>query len=85
MSWSRYRATPRLVGGLFARATIEVGRLQNALVVPPAALVRDGTSQAQAFVIEGARRSAGRWPLASEGADAVQITSGVKPRATCSS
>ena len=67
-----------LVGGLFARATIEVGRLQNALVVPPAALVRDGTSQAQAFVIEGGKAERRTVALGVEGADAVQITSGVK-------
>ena len=32
-----------LVGGLFARASVRVGQVEGALVVPPAALVRDGS------------------------------------------
>jgi RND family efflux transporter MFP subunit len=67
-----------LVGGLFARARIEIGVLPGALVVPPAALVRDGSSQAQAFVIEGGKAERRTVALGVEGADAVQITSGVK-------
>jgi membrane fusion protein (multidrug efflux system) len=67
-----------LVGGLFARASIQIGVLPGALVVPPAALVRDGTSQAQAFVIEGGKAERRTVALGVEAADAVQVTSGVK-------
>lgn len=68
-----------LVGGLFARAVVRIGRVAGALVVPPAALVRDGTTpgEAQAFVVTGGkaeRRSVG---IGVEGAQAVQITSGL--------
>jgi RND family efflux transporter MFP subunit len=68
-----------LVGGLFARASIQIGVLAGALVVPPAALVRDGTSQAQAFVIEGGKAERRTVALGVEGADAVQVTSGLQP------
>jgi multidrug efflux pump subunit AcrA (membrane-fusion protein) len=40
--------------------------------------VRDGTSQAQTFVIEGGKAERRTVALGVEGADAVQITSGVK-------
>jgi len=68
-----------LVGGMFARAAVRVGQIQGALVVPPAALVRDGADplRAEVFVIEGAlarRRTVG---LGVEGTDAVQVTSGL--------
>ncbi|HEU0106204.1 MAG TPA: efflux RND transporter periplasmic adaptor subunit, partial [Vicinamibacteria bacterium] len=69
---------PALVGGLFARATIEVGRLQSALVVPPAALVRDGTRQAQAFVIVQGKAERRTVVVGVEGAEAVQVTSGLQ-------
>jgi HlyD family secretion protein len=55
-----------------------VGRLQNALVVPPAALVRDGTSQAQTFVIVQGKAERRTVALGVEGADAVQVTSGLQ-------
>jgi RND family efflux transporter MFP subunit len=67
-----------LVGGLFARARIQVGLLPGALVVPPAALVRDGTSQAQAFVIVQGKAERRTLAVGVEGADAVQVTSGVQ-------
>src|SRR6202007_3241467 len=68
-----------LVGGLFARATIQSGVVSGALVVPPAALVRDGTSQAQAFVIVQGKAERRTVSLGVEGADAVQVTSGLQP------
>jgi RND family efflux transporter MFP subunit len=67
-----------LVGGLFARASIQIGVLPGALVVPPAALVRDGSSQAQTFVIEGGKADRRTVALGVEAADAVQVTSGLK-------
>ncbi|HEV7500556.1 MAG TPA: efflux RND transporter periplasmic adaptor subunit [Vicinamibacteria bacterium] len=68
---------PSLVGGLFARASVQVGVLPGALVVPPAALVRDGTDQAQAFVVVQGKAERRTVALGVEGADAVQITKGV--------
>jgi RND family efflux transporter MFP subunit len=67
-----------LVGGLFARASIQSGLVPGALVVPPAALVRDGTSQAQAFVIVQGKAERRTVALGVEGADAVQVTSGLQ-------
>jgi multidrug efflux pump subunit AcrA (membrane-fusion protein) len=66
-----------LVGGLFARASIQVGRVPGALVVPPAALVRDGSDQAQAFVVVQGKAERRTVSLGVEAADSVQITSGV--------
>jgi RND family efflux transporter MFP subunit len=68
-----------LVGGLFARALVRVTRVPGALVVPPAALVRDGATphQAQTFVVaagKAERRSVG---IGVESAQAVQVTSGL--------
>jgi membrane fusion protein, multidrug efflux system len=66
-----------LVGGLFARATIRVGVQSAALVVPPAALVRDGTDTAQTYVVVGGKAERRIVSLGVEGPDAVQITRGV--------
>ncbi len=68
-----------LVGGLFARASVRVGQVPGALVVPPAALVRDGSTpgEAQTFVVTAGiaeRRSVG---LGIESAQAVQVTKGL--------
>jgi len=66
-----------LVGGLFARASIEVGLLPGALVVPPATLVRDGTQQAQAYVIVQGKAERRTVDVGVESADAVQVTRGL--------
>jgi RND family efflux transporter MFP subunit len=68
-----------LVGGMFARASVRVGEIPGALVVPPAALIRDGADprRAEVFLVEEAvarRRAVG---LGVEGPDAVQVTSGL--------
>ncbi len=68
-----------LVGGLFARATVKVGTVQGALVVPPAALLRDGSNPDAAFVFvvvsgKAARKSVG---LGVEAPDGVQARSGL--------
>ena len=70
-----------LVGGLFARATVRVGRVEDAAVVPPAALVRDGADprRAQVFLIEGGLAHRRAVELGVEGADAVQVASGLAP------
>ncbi len=68
-----------LVGGLFARASVRVGQVQGALVVPPAALVRDGSSpsEAEIFVVASGRAEKRTVLLGVENPDAVQITKGV--------
>jgi RND family efflux transporter MFP subunit len=68
-----------LVGGMFARASVRVGQVPGALVVPPAALVRDGADplRAEVFVIEGTQARRRTVSLGVEGADAVQVTSGL--------
>jgi RND family efflux transporter MFP subunit len=67
-----------LVGGLFARASIRTGVMAGALVVPPAALVRDGSDQAQTFVVVQGRAERRTVTLGVEAADAVQVSQGLK-------
>lgn len=68
-----------LVGGLFARATVRVGRVPGALVVPPAALLRDGSSpnEAHAFVVVAGHAEKRTVRLGVEGPDAIQVTKGL--------
>ncbi len=70
---------PDLVGGLFARAAVRVGVVEGALVVPPAALVRDGTDpeSAEAFVVRGGKAEKVRLALGVEAPDGVQVRSGL--------
>ncbi len=65
-----------LVGGLFARATVRVGLAKDALVVPPAALVRDGSdpSQANLFVVRDGKAERHTITLGVETPDGVQAT-----------
>ncbi|HEY6554257.1 MAG TPA: efflux RND transporter periplasmic adaptor subunit [Vicinamibacteria bacterium] len=69
-----------LVGGLFARATVTVGKATRVLVVPPAALVRDGSDPlfAQAFVVEAGKAERRKVTLGVETPDAIQVTDGLK-------
>ena len=68
-----------LVGGLFARAAVRVGQVSGALVVPPAALVRDGSDPARAevFVVRGGRAEKAQVALGVEAPDGIQVTSGL--------
>jgi RND family efflux transporter MFP subunit len=68
-----------LVGGLFARAVVRVGHVPGALVVPPTALVREGSDPqaAAAFVVEGGKAVRRSLKLGFEGAQAVQVTAGL--------
>jgi len=68
-----------LVGGLFARAAVRVGTVKQALVVPPAALVRDGarSDEAGAFVVTGGKADRRTVTLGVEGVDAIQVTKGL--------
>ncbi len=69
-----------LVGGLFARAVVRVGRVADALVVPPSALVRDGSDpqSAQAFVVAGGKADRKKVAVGVETADAVQVREGLR-------
>ncbi len=68
-----------LVGGLFARASVRVGQVTGALVVPPAALVRDGTNPSEAgiFVVASGRAERRTVSLGVEAPDAFQVTKGL--------
>jgi len=70
---------PDLVGGLFARATVSVGRVPGAFVVPPMALVRDGSdpTKAATFVVAGGKAARRDVTLGVEGPQAVQVTEGL--------
>ncbi len=70
---------PELVGGLFARAVIRIGTLKGALVVPPAALQRDGAdaSAASAFVVKDGKAERRSLTLGVETPDAIQVTAGL--------
>jgi membrane fusion protein (multidrug efflux system) len=70
---------PGLVGGLFARATVRVGEIAKALVVPPAALVREGAdpSAATAFVVREGKAEKVDVTLGVEAPDGIQVTSGL--------
>jgi membrane fusion protein (multidrug efflux system) len=68
-----------LVGGLFARASVRVGTVAGALVVPPAALVRDGSDPAKAevFIVRGGKAEKRSISVGVEAADGVQATRGL--------
>jgi RND family efflux transporter MFP subunit len=68
-----------LVGGLFARATVQVGEVKGALVVPPQSLQRDGASphEAQAYVVKDGKAERKTLTLGVEAADAIQVTKGL--------
>jgi len=70
---------PGLVGGLFARATVRVGEVAGALVVPPAALVREGSdpAAATAFVVRQGKAEKLDVALGVETPDGIQVTSGL--------
>ena len=70
---------PSLVGGLFARATVATGTLPGAVVVPPAALVRDATgATADVWLVTTFNKVEKRTvPVGAEIADGVQVLSGV--------
>ncbi len=68
-----------LVGGLFARASVRVGLVAGAIVVPPAALVRDGSdpSKADVFVVRAGKAEKLTLGVGVETPDGVQVTSGL--------
>jgi RND family efflux transporter MFP subunit len=70
---------PGLVGGLFARASVRVGEIEGALVVPPAALVREGgdPNVASAFVVREGKAEKVDVALGVEAPDGIQVTRGL--------
>jgi RND family efflux transporter MFP subunit len=70
---------PGLVGGLFGRASIRVGVIHGALVVPPAALLRDGADRlaASAFLVRQGRAQKVALGVGVEAESAIQVTRGV--------
>ena len=68
-----------LVGGLFARASLRVGTVPGALVVPPAALLRAGSDPARAevFVVRKGLAERQAIGVGVEAPDGVQATSGL--------
>jgi membrane fusion protein, multidrug efflux system len=70
---------PDLVGGLFARAFVRASVVEGATVVPPAALVRDGTdpSRAEAFVVRAGKAEKVAVAVGVEAPDGVQVTRGL--------
>jgi len=70
---------PGLVGGLFGRATVRVGEIAGALVVPPAALVREGAdpTAANAFVVRQGKAEKADVVLGVEAPDGIQVTKGL--------
>ncbi len=69
-----------LVGGLFARATVRVGTVPGALVVPPSVLLRDGSqpNQAECFAVKGGKAERRQVSLGVESTAAVQVTKGLE-------
>ncbi|HLA79482.1 MAG TPA: hypothetical protein VJU18_18050, partial [Vicinamibacteria bacterium] len=69
-----------LVGGLFARATVRVGTVPGALVVPPSVLLRDGSQpdQADCFAVKAGKAERRRVSLGVESTAAVQVTKGLE-------
>jgi RND family efflux transporter MFP subunit len=76
----RVAGKPELVSGLFTRAEVHVRDVPGSLVVPPAALVRDGAdpTRAQTFVVVGGKAERRDVTVGVEAADAIQVTSGLK-------
>jgi membrane fusion protein (multidrug efflux system) len=70
---------PGLVGGLFARATVRVGEVAGAVVVPPPALVREGAdpTAATAFVVRQGKAEKVDVVLGVEAPDGIQVTKGL--------
>jgi membrane fusion protein (multidrug efflux system) len=69
-----------LVGGLFARAAVHVGTAKHALVVPPAALVRDGSDPAKAeiFVVREGKAEKHTITVGVETPDGIQAVNGLR-------
>jgi membrane fusion protein (multidrug efflux system)/multidrug efflux system membrane fusion protein/cobalt-zinc-cadmium efflux system membrane fusion protein len=71
---------PNLISGLFGRAQVKVREIPNAIVVPPSSVVHDGTraDMANVFVVENNKAESRQVTLGYEGADAIEVRSGLK-------
>jgi membrane fusion protein (multidrug efflux system) len=76
---ARVPGQDRLIGGLFARASVHVRRVPDALLVPPSAIIREGatTGEAQAFVIVNGKAERRPIGLGVEQPDAIQVIRGL--------
>ena len=81
---ARVTEKTNLVSGMFARARLKVRELPNALVVPPTAVLHDGTEaqSASLFVVENGKAELKQVALGYEGLDAVEVKQGLTPGAT---
>lgn len=69
---------PALVGGVFARASVAVGRIAGAVVVPPGAIVRGASEDAaEVWVVSGARAAKRAVTVGAELADGVHVLAGL--------
>lgn len=69
---------PSLVGGLFARASVAVGRIAGAVVVPPGAVLRGASAAtAEVWVVNGAAAAKRTVSVGAELADGVHVLSGL--------
>jgi RND family efflux transporter MFP subunit len=75
---------PHLASGMFARARVRVRDISGAVVVPPAALIHDGSrpGSATVFLVEQGKAQSREVALGVETLDAVEIRNGVKPGMT---
>lgn len=73
-----------LISGLFARGRIRVREVAGAIVVPPSALVHDGSRPgfASIFVVENGKANLREMSVGVETAEAVQVSGDVRAGAT---
>jgi membrane fusion protein (multidrug efflux system) len=78
---SRVSESNNLVSGLFGRGRIKVREIKDALVLPPSSIMHDGQTagRANVFVIEQGKAQLRQVELGVEGADSVEIRSGITP------
>jgi membrane fusion protein (multidrug efflux system) len=76
----RVPGRPQLVSGLFARAQVKIRDVPGSLIVPPSALMRDGSdpTKAQTYVVANNKVERRDVLVGVEVPDAVQVTSGLK-------
>jgi RND family efflux transporter MFP subunit len=76
---ARVPGQERLIGGLFARASIHVRKVPDALLVPPSAIIREGATsgEAQTFVIVDGKAERRPIALGVEQPDAIQVVRGL--------
>ncbi|HYH00601.1 MAG TPA: efflux RND transporter periplasmic adaptor subunit [Terriglobales bacterium] len=77
----RVAGKENLISGLFARARVKVRDINNAVVVPPAALMHDGSRAdvANVFVVENGKAEVREIAVGVEALDSVEVREGLKP------